>query len=149
LYPDLVSSLILEKYVMFFILALITLVATLNMISLLFMQIQHKLRDIAIMKTIGLANKPIRSIFLALGVTITLLASLSGLGCAAVAGYLLERYPFIKLPDVYYVSYLPARMDFELFVVVFCATLLLGFLATWIPAQRTKRINIAHVLRQE
>lgn len=149
LYPDLVSSLVLEKYVMFFILALITLVATLNMISLLFMQIQNKLRDIAIMKTIGLANKPIRSIFLALGMTITVLASLSGLGCAAIIGYLLERYPFIRLPDVYYVSYLPARMDLEIFVAVFFATLLLGFLATWIPAQRTKRINIAQVLRQE
>lgn len=149
LYPDLVSSLVLEKYVMFFILALITLVATLNMISLLFMQIQNKLRDIAIMKTIGLANKPIRSIFLALGMTITLLGSFFGLGCAAIMGYFLERYPFIQLPDVYYVSYLPARMDLDIFLVVFCATLLLGFLATWIPAHRTKRTNVAQVLRQE
>ncbi len=149
LYPDLVSSLVLEKYVMFFILALITLVATLNMISLLFMQIQNKLRDIAIMKTMGLANKPIRSIFLALGMTITILASLSGLGCAALIGYFLERYPFIQLPDVYYVSYLPARMDSEIFVVVFLVTILLGFLATWIPAQRTKGINVAQVLRQD
>ena len=33
LYPALVSSLKLEKYVMFFILALITLVASMNMIS--------------------------------------------------------------------------------------------------------------------
>lgn len=149
LYPDLVSSLVLEKYVMFFILALITLVATLNMISLLFMQIQNKLRDIAIMKTIGFANKPIRTIFLSLGMTITLLGSLTGLGTAAFIGYLLERYPFIQLPDVYYVSYLPARMDFDIFLVVFCATLLLGFLATWIPAQRTKHINVAQILRQE
>ncbi len=149
LYPDLVSSLVLEKYVMFFILALITLVATLNMISLLFMQIQNKLRDIAIMKTIGMANKPIRSIFLALGMTITLLGSLCGLGLAAIFGCLLERYPFIQLPDVYYVSHLPARMDMEIFVAVLCATIALGFIATWIPAQRTKRINIAQVLRQE
>lgn len=149
LYPALVSSLKLEKYVMFFILALITLVASMNMISLLFMQIQHKLRDIAIFKTMGLANNAIKNIFLWSGISITLLASLAGLGCAAGAGYLLEKYPFIQLPDVYYISYLPARMDADIFLAVFCATMLLGFLATWIPAQRTKYINIAHVLRQE
>ncbi len=148
LYPDLVSSLILEKYVMFFILALITLVATLNMISLLFMQIQNKLRDIAIIKTMGMTNRSIHSIFLALGMTLTVTASLSGLCFAAIIGYALEHYPFIKLPDVYYVAYLPARMEIEIFVLVFCITLLLGFLATWIPAQRTRRINISHVLRQ-
>jgi lipoprotein-releasing system permease protein len=149
LYPALVSSLKLEKYVMFFILALITLVASMNMISLLFMQIQYKLRDIAIFKTMGLANTAVKNIFLWSGISITLLASLAGLGCAAGAGYLLEKYPFIQLPDVYYISYLPARIDSDIFLAVFCATMLLGFLATWIPAHRTKYINIAHVLRQE
>ncbi len=149
LYPALVSSLKLEKYVMFFILALITLVASMNMISLLFMQIQNKRRDIAILKSMGMPNKNIRSIFLKLGLSIVLFASIFGLGFAALIGFLLERYPFIQLPDVYYISYLPAKMDFEIFLVVFLATMLIGFLATWIPAKRTKRINIAQVLRQE
>ncbi|MCK4651014.1 FtsX-like permease family protein [Candidatus Babeliales bacterium] len=149
LYPALVSSLKLEKYAMFFILTLITLVACMTMISLLFMYIQQKRRDIAILKSMGLSNKKIRSIFLRIGLKITFLATISGLGLAAIAGYILEKYPFIQLPDVYYISYLPARMEPELFVIVFLATMLLGFLATWIPAKRTKRINIAQVLRQE
>ena len=149
LYPALVSSLKLEKYVMFFILALITLVASMNMISLLFMQIQQKRRDIAIFKAMGMSDNRIRNIFLHLGVGITLSASTLGLGMAALAGYLLEKYPFIELPDVYYVSYLPARMDPEIFLVVFLATMLLGFLATWIPSRRSKQIEIAQVLRQE
>ena len=149
LYPALVASLRLEKYVMFFILALITLVACMNMISLLFMQIQSKRRDIAIFKAMGLADRQIRAIFLRMGLTVTMSASLFGLGLAALAGYALEHYPFIQLPDVYYISYLPARMDIEIFVVVFVATLLLGFLATWLPTQQSTRINIAQVLRQE
>lgn len=149
LYPALVASLKLEKYVMFFVLALITLVACMNMISLLFMQIAHKRRDIAIFKAMGLADKQIRAIFLRMGLTITTSASLCGLGLAALAGYALERYPFIQLPDVYYISYLPARMDWEIFMIVFVATLLIGFLATWFPTQRSTRINIAQILRQE
>ncbi len=149
LYPALVSSLKLEKYVMFFVLALITLVASMNMISLLFMQIQHKQGDIAILKAMGTPNRIIRSIFLRLGLTITFLASSLGLLLAALAGFILEQYPFIEIPDVYYVSYLPARMDLEIFLVVFIATMLLGFLATYVPAQRSKKIKIAQVLRQE
>ncbi|MFH1831572.1 MAG: FtsX-like permease family protein [bacterium] len=149
LYPALVSSLKLEKYVMFFILALITLVAAMNMVSLLFMQIQQKQGDIAILKAMGTHDNIIRAIFLRLGLTITFWASLVGLGLAAGAGYLLENYPFIQLPDVYYVSYLPARMDIEIFLIVFAATMIIGFLATWIPARRSKGIDIAHVLRQE
>ena len=149
LYPALVSSLKLEKFVMFFILILITLVASMNMISLLFMQIQQKRRDVAIFKAMGMSVKNIKSIFLYIGMTITFLASTLGLGLAALVGFMLQKYPFIQLPDVYYVSYLPARMDLEIFIVVFVATLLLGFLATIIPARKAKRINVAQVLRQE
>lgn len=149
LYPALVSSLKLEKYVGFFILVLISLVACMNMISLLFMQIQQKRRDIAIFKAMGMTDNVIRSIFLKIGFTITLVGSTVGLGFAALAGFLLERYPFISLPDVYYVSYLPARLDLENFIVVFIVTLILGFIATWIPAQRTQSINVSQVLRTE
>ena len=149
LYPALVSSLKLEKYVMFFILALISLVASMNMVSLLFIQIQQKRRDIAIFKTMGMSDASIRQIFLAIGLTITLLSATIGLGLAAISGFILERYPFIKLPDVYYVTHLPARMNLEIFIVVFIAIVLLGFLATWIPARRTKGINVPSVLRAE
>ncbi len=149
LYPALVSSLKLEKYVMFFILALITLVASMNMISLLFMQIQQKQGDIAILKVMGLSRRKIRGIFLRLGLIITLLASTCGLLLAFIVGYVLEHYAYIELPDVYYISYLPARIDGEIFIVVFIATMLLGFCATWLPAQRAQRINIAQVLRHQ
>lgn len=149
LYPALVSSLKLEKYVMFFIIALIILVACMNMVSLLFMQIQQKRRNIAIFKAMGMAHQSIKRIFLVIGLSITFFASTLGLGLAAVAGFFLEKYPFIKLPDVYYVSYLPARMDLEIFIVVFVCTILLGFLATWIPATRAKKINVVDVLRKD
>lgn len=149
LYPALVESLKLEKYLMFLILILITLVACMNMISLLFMQIQSKRRDIAIFKAMGMAHKHIKRVFLSIGLSITFFASIIGLAFAGLAGYLLEKYPFIPIPDVYFVSHLPARMEPEIFVAVFVCTMLLGFFATWIPAKRTKKIHVVDVLRQE
>ncbi len=149
LYPALVSALKLEKYVMFLILALITLVASMNIISLLFMQITQKRGDIAILQAMGCSPQTIRLVFLYMGLLISFCASLLGLVCATAACFFLDHYPFIELPDVYYVTHLPAKMEFSLFAIVFLVVLAISFLATWIPAQRIWRINIAHVLRFE
>ncbi len=149
LYPDLVASLKLEKYVMFFIIALITLVACMNMISLLFTLIQQKRSDIAIYKAMGMSQGSIRRIFLMLGMIITSSATLFGLGIAALIGYFLEYHSAIELPDVYYVSHLPARMDSELFIFVLGCSFLLGFIATWIPAIRAQKLNVTQTLRHE
>ena len=149
LYPALVSALKLEKYVMFFILMLITLVASMNMISLLFMQITQKRGDIAILKAMGVAHHTITSIFVVIGMSISSIAASIGLALAWLASWILEHYPFIQLPDAYYVSHLPAKMEWSVLVVVFASVMLLSFIATWLPARKTRNINVADVLRFE
>ena len=149
LYPALVQALRLEKYVMFFILALIILVASMNIISLLFMQITQKRSDIAILKAMGLSDTKISRIFLYLGMTISFFGSILGLGLAIIASWALEKYPFIKLPDAYYVTHLPSKMEFSIIITVFLVVIVLSFLSTWIPTRRTRKINISEVLRFE
>jgi lipoprotein-releasing system permease protein len=148
-YKPLVSALKLEKWVSFFILALITLVASMSIISLLFMQIMQKRPEIAILKAMGMMDRTVTHIFLLMGMSITVISSLSGLFCAWIASWLLNHYPFIKLPDVYYVSYLPVKMEWYILLAVFVVVSFFGFIATWIPTRRTKNINIATVLRFE
>jgi len=149
LYPALLEALKLERYAMFLILALITLVASLNIISLLFMQITQKRPDIAILKAMGMPYARISRIFLYLGMSVSIVGSLFGLLFAFIAGWILETYPFIKLPDAYYVTHLPSRMEFSIFLSVFLVVVLLSFFSTWIPARKTRSINISEVLRFE
>ena len=149
LYPALVQALKLEKYAMFFILAIITLVASMNIISLLFMQITQKRPDIAILKAIGLSHKKISRIFLYLGMTVSLIGASAGLMLAFIVGHLLEKYPFIKLPDAYYVTHLPSKMEWQIFVAVFAVVIVLSLVSIWIPTRKTRSINIANVLRFE
>lgn len=149
LYPALVSALMLEKYAMFLILVLITLVASMNILSLLFMEITNKRGDIAILKAFGARNHMISQIFIFIGLSITTIGSALGVAAAYGASILLERYPFIKLPDSYYVSHLPAHMDWCIATTVFCVVVLLGFLATWLPTRKVRSINVAQVLRFE
>jgi lipoprotein-releasing system permease protein len=149
LYPALVSALKLEKYAMFLILLLITLVASLNIISLLFMYITQKRTDIAILYTLGASHSLIMAIFTSIGMCIAGTACISGIALAWIACSLLNHYPFIELPDAYYVTHLPAIMDWPLVFLVFCAVMLLSLCATGIIAYRTKNICIAQVLKFE
>ena len=149
MYPALLAALKLEKYAMFVILALITLIASMNIISLLFMFITQKRGDIAILKTLGMANRSITQLFMIIGIGIATVAAATGLLGAWLVGLLLERYPFIRLPDVYYVSHLPIQMEWQIFAAVFLVVLLMSSIATLIATRRTRTINIARVLRYE
>lgn len=150
LYASLVSALELEKYAMFLILLLIILVASSNIISLLFMQITQKRRDIALLLTFGLSPAKIKNIFLALSMTISTIAALTGLLCAYLVGLFLQYYRWIKLPDnVYYTTHLPVLMDPYLFLFIFFVVLAISFFASLIPLSKIKMKNIATILRNE
>lgn len=149
LYPALVSALTLEKYAMLIIFALIALVASMSIISLLFMQITQKRGDIAILKAMGTHSRTIASMFLIMGMSIAGAGCLCGILLALIAGWFLQWYPLITLPDVYYVSHIPVTIEWQLIVMVMGIVLLLSFIATWIPAQKARSLNIAQVLRFE
>ncbi len=149
LYPAIISSLKLEKYAMFLLLSLITLVASTNIMSLIFMYITKKRKDIAILKVMGMTNKMISHIFLSIGMIISFVSTVSGLLFAIIAAYILDNYPFITLPDAYYASYLPVKMTSEILIITFVVVLLLSFIATWLSVKNTKNINISNVLRFE
>ena len=149
LYPALVSALMLEKYAMFFILSLITLVASMNIIALIFMLISYKKSDIALLRALGMQSTHIQYLFIMIGVGLSCIASSCGIIGAWIASLLLEQYPFIQLPDAYYVSHLPSRMTLFIGVTVFILVLLISLIASWFATRRIKSINISHVLRFE
>ncbi|MBN1549573.1 ABC transporter permease [Candidatus Babeliales bacterium] len=149
LYPALVAALKLEKYAMFFILALITLVASMNIISLLFMQITQKRGDIAILQSMGATAYDIRMIFIMMGMLLSLMATIIGLIFACGASWILNHYPFIALPDVYYVTHLPSHMEWPIIVAVFIAVALLSLISIVLPTRRIASISVSNVLRFE
>jgi lipoprotein-releasing system permease protein len=150
LYPSLVSALDLEKYAMFLILLLIILIASSNIISLVFMQITQKRKDIAILVTLGLSKYQVRNIFLAVSLMISTCAAITGLFTAYLTGLFLQNYRWIKLPDnIYYTSHLPIIMDWHLFLFIFFVVLSISFFASLIPLSKIKMKNIATVLRNE
>lgn len=147
LYSALVSALALEKYAMFIILSLVTLIASMNIVSLLFMFVSQKQSEIALLKSMGIAESSLMSIFVILGMCITLTASVCGIIVALGATWFLNHYPLIQLPDIYYISHLPAYVELKTIAAILGITALLSFFAALLPAYKIKRVNIAHVLK--
>lgn len=147
LYPSLVSAIKLEQYALFLIFALITLVASMNIISLLFMYITHKKKDIAILRTIGFKNSHIKRLFFYLGMGISIISAIIGLTTAMGVSYLLDKYKIISLPpESYYVSHLPAKMELSILVTVFIIVIGIGILATLVASRRAINSKIIQSL---
>jgi len=148
LYPALLSALTLEKYAMILILALIILISSMHIISLLFMLITHKKTELAILATLGQTKKELVSLFTIIGFILGLTTSIIGATCASFISYLLEHHELIKLPDVYYVSHVPAHITWVIILGVIVFTTLLGTLAAYLPARMISKLEIASVLKQ-
>jgi len=152
------SALNVERNVMFMILTLIVIVAALNIISGLIMLVKDKGHDIAILRTMGATQGAILRIFLMTGSAIGVAGTLAGfvLGivvCINIEG-IREFFSWVSgtqlfNPELYFLSQLPARMDFGETAAVILMALGLSFLATLFPAWRAARLDPVEALRYE
>ena len=152
------TALQVERNVMFLILALIVLVAALNIISGLIMLVKDKGHDIAILRTMGASRGAIMRIFFITGASIGIVGTLAGLVlgvlvCAnierlrEVIGWLTDTELFA--PELYYLTQLPAEMDRGETTSVVIMALVLSILATLYPSWRASRLDPVEALRYE
>ena len=137
----------LEKIGMFICVALIILVAALNIISALIMVVMEKGRDIAILKSMGATSGSIMKIFFLQGMIISLTGTafgvLGGLGLCE----LLSRYQFIELPsNVYPMTTLPIKvLPLDILIIASCS-IIISLLATLYPSWKASQVKPAEVL---
>lgn len=147
LYPPLIAALTLEKYAMLFIFALVALVASLTIISLLFMYAVQKRIDIAVLKSMGMTDNSLMLTFIALALLITGTSTILGILLAALATWVLNNYPFIKLPDSYYVTQLPATLNIQIIVSVILFAFFISLFAALFSSQKIRGLRISRVLK--
>ena len=147
LYPALVGALVLEKYAAFLVLSLVVLIAAINMLALIFMYTMHKRQDIVVLKALGMPDSHIQQMFVILSLLISVPAAALGLLLAGCASWLLEQYPIISLPDIYYVDHLPAHLDAPLVGTIFVMVILFSTVAAYIPTRRIRQFSVVHMLK--
>ena len=144
------SALKLEKRAMFVILLIITMVASLTIISTLIMMVMEKNREIAILKSMGATARSIMKIFIFDGLTIGITGTILGLIDGYLWCFLLDRYQFIHLPgDIYYLTTLPVETKPLYFLVVSLAAIGISFLATLYPSWQASQLTPVEAIRYE
>ncbi|HID03120.1 MAG TPA: FtsX-like permease family protein [Desulfobacterales bacterium] len=144
---DLFAALKLEKIGMFICVALIILVAALNIISALIMVVMEKEKDIAILKSMGTTSRSIMKIFfnqgLVIGLTGTFLGVAGGLGLCEI----LSRYKFIELPsNVYPMNTLPIKVLPMDVTIIAISAVVITLTATIYPSWKASKVKPAEVL---
>jgi lipoprotein-releasing system permease protein len=152
------TALQVERNVMFLILALIVLVAALNIVSGLIMLVKDKGHDIAILRTMGATRGAVMRIFFITGASIGIVGTIAGFLLGVLVCLNIERLreligwitdTDLFAPELYYLSQLPAEMDTGETVSVVVMALALSILATLYPSWRASRLDPVEALRYE
>lgn len=148
----------LEKTMMFLILMLIIAVAAFNLVSSLVMVVNDKQAEIAILRTIGATPSTILWIFIIQGMMVGLVGTFIGLlgglllasNATAIVNALQATFHLQVLSSsIYFVDYLPSKIQWsDIWQVTFVA-LFMSFIATIYPAWRGARTVIAEALHYE
>jgi len=144
------AALTMEKWSMFLAIALIVIVAALNIISTLMMMVMEKNRDIAIFRAMGATSRQIMHIFMAQGVIIGVIGALLGSTLGVTLAWAADHYRWISMDaEVYLISYLPFRIGGLDVALVSAAAVLVSFVATLYPSRQAAGIDPVEVIRYE
>jgi len=147
-----------EDNVMFVILSILVLIATLNITSGLVMLVKNKGRDIGILRTMGLSEGSILRVFFICGAFTGLIGTAAGviLGCL-FALYIDPIFSFVNMmmggqvwdPSIRGIYHLPAKLQAGDVLTAVALSLGLSFVVTLFPARRAARMNPVEALRYE
>jgi lipoprotein-releasing system permease protein len=152
------NALEVERNTMRLILMLIVAIAAMNIISGLIMLVKNKARDVAILRTMGAGQGAILRIFFLSGAAIGALGTLAGLVLGVLfCAYIEQIQAFVQWvtgadvfnADIYFLSHIPAKLDWGEVGFVSVFALLVSFVATLPPAFQAARIDPVEALRYE
>lgn len=139
-----------EKMMTIGVLFIIILISAFNILASLTMTVVQKNKDIAILRTLGLSQKRVISIFRSEGVFIgaigTLLGTILGLGLT----YLQATIGFLKFGQgITIQSAFPISYEYGVYTFVIITSILLSLLATYLPTKRISKLSIIEGVREE
>ena len=131
----------IEKWLSFAILSLTLILVAFNMIGSLWMIVLDKKKDIAILKSMGATKKTIRNIFLNQGLLLCLVGMFFGFLIALVLYGLQISHGIVPIPQGFVVDAYPISMRPMDFIIVAITVVVIGGLASILPALKASRIS--------
>jgi lipoprotein-releasing system permease protein len=144
---SLFSALKLEKIAMFLVLGIVILVASFSIVGNLIMVVVEKAREIALLKTLGAADRSVMLVFAIQGLLIGIIGTGLGVSTGLLACWFGKAYGIPLNPDVYYIDRMPVHVDPTSVVITAAAGVLISMAATFYPALVAARVRPAAGMR--
>ena len=122
-----------EKLIIFFILTLIIIMATFNIIGVIGMMIVEKKKDISVLYTLGANRSFIKQIFLFEGAFVSFIGGILGIFLGFIICLLQQYLHIVKLGDgseSFIIDYYPVAMQGKDFFLVFLAVIIVTLFAS-------------------
>lgn len=147
-YPQLFSWLDLIDFNVFFIILLMTIVAGFNMISGLLIMLFRNIGTIGILKSMGMTDKSISSVFLRVASTLVLKGMLIGNALGFLFCLIQGKTHLLKLnPENYFVSFVPTHINVIGVLSADIAAYVVIMLLLLIPCLFISRVDPAQTVR--
>lgn len=146
--PNIFDWLNLQDVTILIVLIIMTVIATLNLVTCLIILVLERTRMIGILKAIGAPTASVQRIFLYQGAIITLFGMVIGNAFALLIYWLQDKYGFITMPEeAYFISKAIGRLEWWHFVVVNGGTFLISFLILMIPTIVVRKMQPARAIQ--
>ncbi len=149
-HAGLFSAMRMERIGAIIVLSMIVLVASFNLSSTLALVTFQKVREIGILRTVGLSQRGVRRVILVQGLIIGGLGALVGLVSSLVLVFIQQRTGFIPLPEeIYIIKALPMLLYWHDLVVIPLIAFVLVLAAALVASQRAMLINPKEAVQME
>ena len=139
---DLYRMVNIEKWVTFFILGVILIIAVFNIVGSLTILIIEKNEDISILKSLGANNKTITRIFLSEGWIITMTGAIIGIALGLALCLLQQQFGLLALGSSsgqFVIDSYPVEVQFMDIILIFVTVNIVGFLAVLYPVNNLRK----------
>jgi len=147
------SALRIQQITLFFVIGLIVAVSTFNIVATLVMTVKEKKRDIGVLTALGAEASFFSRVFLLLGGLLGGAGVLAGVAFGALVCWVMTAFRLLRFPpgvaEIYFVSYIPFLVRPVDLAAIVGFSALVVLLASWLPARRAGRVDIAQALRYE
>jgi len=146
---NLFMALTMQKVIISLLLVIIIVVAAFNILASLTMIVLSKVREIAILKSMGARTATVARIFVVGGLTVGAIGTGAGIAYGLLVCFLARLYGYPLDPKVYLIGELPVRIAGSEVFAVAVGTLAISCLATIYPAWRAGRMRAVDGLRYD